>query len=136
MSNRRKRRFFKRTPQENRLEIASRGLAKTDPMNRVHGADRYPTADEIFARYDSESLPSEEKALLAQLKIPASEAEVIKIVPAKVDGVVVGTAFIHDDGLVSISFNEDADEAAMKKLKDVSEMVGYSVETGEPDGTP
>lgn len=63
---------------------------------------------------------------------------IIKEVPAVVthpeteEKVTVGTAYIHDDGSVAIKYDEDAPEWALKYIKHTADLVGYSLETGEP----
>lgn len=134
MSNRRRLRFGKkRTNSFRQRKISTAGIAKIfNDDDRAYGQERYPTADEMFS---GAGLPDDEKAQLAKLTMPASEAEVIKVVPAKVDGVEVGTAYIHDDGQVSIMFHEDAPDDKLEKIKATSMSVGYNLETGEDSGS-
>lgn len=54
---------------------------------------------------------------IRNVEIPDVEAEVIKEVPAKVDGVVVGVARIYDDGTVDVVMDTDAPEWAVEKIK-------------------
>jgi hypothetical protein len=143
MSNRRKPKAAKRT------QVFMKGLAKklNQPSNREH----VPTHDEMFGMGDDVSrylpkgydkmspnmlvetmraeaaltgaiIPDEtfEKMGL-RLELPTDEKVVIKEVPAKVDGVIVGTAYIHDDGTVAIKY----------KIRATADEVGYSLETGD-----
>lgn len=74
--------------------------------------------------------PLTHEEMITTVGMPASESEVIKIVPAKVDGIRVGDAYIHDDGQVSIKFDEDAPKKQMDKIKATGEAIGYDIETG------
>lgn len=47
----------------------------------------------------------------------AAEPELLKTVPAKVDGVVIGDAELYDDGSVQIIISEDAPAEAVAKYK-------------------
>ncbi len=92
--------------------ILSRGIA------RLREEDRgVPTHDEMFP-----GLP------------PEDEAVVIKEVPAKVDGVTVGVAYIHDDGSVAIKYDADAPKWAIDKINATAVSVGYNLVTGESNG--
>lgn len=56
------------------------------------------------------------------------EKVVVKEVPAKVDGVVVGTAQIYDDGTVGVVLDlENAPAEALERLGDITKGVGYSI---------
>lgn len=66
-----------------------------------------------------------------KLQMPEDEVVVIKEVPAKVDGVIVGTAYLHDDGSVAIKYNADAPKEALDKIRATADEVGYSLETGD-----
>lgn len=61
------------------------------------------------------------------VNLPADEKEVIKEVPAKVDGVVVGTAMIYNDGSVDFIFDEDAPQDKLDKIKAEAGKIGYSI---------
>lgn len=63
------------------------------------------------------------------VNIPDDELMVIKEVPAKVDGTVVGVAQIYDDGSVGVVLDEDAPEWALDKIKSEASMVGYQLAT-------
>ncbi len=93
----------RRKIKDNRLRMKKnpgglRGLLN-QPTDRPH----IPTADEIFA----------------DVPIPAEgeEAQIIKSVPAKHKGVVVGVANIYDDGMVDVIFDEDAPQWALDEIK-------------------
>lgn len=61
------------------------------------------------------------------LALDSDEKAVIKEVPAKVDGVVVGVAQIYDDGSVGIVLDEDAPKEQIDKLGDITKEFGYSI---------
>lgn len=55
------------------------------------------------------------------------EKVIVKEVPAKVDGTVVGTAEIYEDGTVGIRIDGDAPQWAKDKIKTEADEVGYSL---------
>lgn len=57
--------------------------------------------------------------------IPDDEKVVAKEVPAKVDGVVVGTAQIYEDGTTSVIIDNDAPQWAKDKIYNTAGEVGY-----------
>lgn len=65
------------------------------------------------------------------LNIPDGEKEVLKEVPAKVDGVEVGVAQIYTDGSVSVIIDDDAPQWAKDKIKAEADKIGYKVGTDE-----
>ena len=75
------------------------------------------------------------KAAIAQMvSAPSDEKVVIKEVPAKVDGTVIGTAVIYDDGTVDIMADDDAPLWALEKIAGVAGKIGYSI-GGNDDGS-
>lgn len=76
----------------------------------------------------------EDADILARLDVPeGTEVQVIKEVPAVVthpetgEKGEVGTAYIHDDGEVSIKYSKDAPEWALDYVKSTAQEVGYSL---------
>lgn len=67
------------------------------------------------------------QGLAVNVKIPADEKEVVKEVPAKVDGTVVGTAQIYEDGTVGVIIDDDAPQWAKDKIKSTADELGYSL---------
>lgn len=61
------------------------------------------------------------------VNLPEDEKEVIKEVPAKVDGVVVGVAQIYNDGSVSVVLNEDAPADKIEKIGGLAGEYGFSI---------
>lgn len=59
--------------------------------------------------------------------LEADEKVVIKEVPAKVDGMVVGVAQIYDDGSVGVVLDPNAPEEALAILGGISKEFGYSI---------
>lgn len=141
MGNRRKLRIGRKRTNANRQrrhEIPGMGIA--NKVANLLGEDKRAQAYETFAGPDemfaSKDLPPDEAALIEGLKAPASDTPVIKVVEARVDGVRVGTAFIHEDGQVSIKFDDDAPEEQMKHIKSTADNFGYSLEGGDFNGAP
>lgn len=66
----------------------------------------------------------------AQVTAPSDEKVVIKEVPAKVDGTVVGTAFIYEDGSIDFTIDDDAPQWAKDKIE-TTRMDSYSIGTDE-----
>lgn len=64
---------------------------------------------------------------LGMIDIPADEKEVIKEVPAKVDGIVVGVAHIYNDGSVNVVLDENAPQEQIDKLGNMAKGIGYSI---------
>lgn len=64
-----------------------------------------------------------------KVELPDDEKELLKEVPAKVDGTVVGTALLYDDGSVDIMIDEDADPALVEKIKATESEFGFSTGT-------
>lgn len=108
----------RRKIKDNRLRLKKnpgvlrRAAAKlNEPTDRPH----VPTADEIFGG----------------VPIPAEDdvPQIIKTVPAKHKGVVVGVANIYDDGMVDIKFDDDAPQWALDEIKATTDQMtqkGYS----------
>lgn len=78
-------------------------------------------------------VPVESLGLATNITLPSDEKEVIKEVPAKVDGTVVGTAQIYDDGTVGVIIDDDAPQWAKDKIQAEADMLGYSIGT-DADG--
>jgi hypothetical protein len=75
--------------------------------------------------------PVESLGLAANIQIPSDEKIVVKEVPAKVDGTVVGTAQIYDDGTVGVIIDDDAPQWAKDKIQSEATQLGYSIGTDE-----
>lgn len=63
------------------------------------------------------------------IPIPGDEKVIVKEVPAKVDGVVVGIGQIYEDGTVGIIIDDDAPQWAKDKIQAEVDMLGYSIGT-------
>lgn len=64
------------------------------------------------------------------VQAPPDEKVVLKEVPAKVDGTVVGTALIYDDGTFGVIIDEDAPQWAKDKIEMTKqEYANYSIGT-------
>lgn len=63
----------------------------------------------------------------SNIKIPDDEKVVVKEVPAKVDGTVVGTAQIYEDGTVGVIIDDDAPQWAKDKIQIEADKLGYSL---------
>lgn len=61
------------------------------------------------------------------LTLPQDEKAVVKEVPAKVDGIVVGIAQIYDDGSVGVILNEDAPKEQIDKIGGLAGQYGFSI---------
>lgn len=55
------------------------------------------------------------------------EKVIVKEVPAKVDGTVVGTAQIYEDGTVGVVIDENAPKWAKDKIKSTADELGYEI---------
>lgn len=137
MGNRKKLRIRGRrnnSLRQKRTEIPRRGLI--DIAGRLFEPDNRPfmppTPDEMFAA----GLTPEEQAKMPRLKMPASNESVIKVVDARHKGIRVGDAFIHEDGQISLVFDEDAPQWALDEIRGEAQIIGYDLESGTPDGTP
>lgn len=64
---------------------------------------------------------------MASVGIPDDEEVIVKEVPAKVDGVVVGTAQIYESGRIGVIINDDAPPHLIEKIKLEAGMLGYSI---------
>lgn len=65
--------------------------------------------------------------IASAVNLPADEKKVIKEVPAKVDGIVVGVAQIYDDGSVNVVLNEDAPKEQIEKIGGLASSYGFSI---------
>lgn len=65
--------------------------------------------------------------LASAVSLESDEKEIIKELPAKVDGIVVGTAQIYDDGTVGVILDEDAPEEQIAKIRGMTGQYGYSI---------
>ena len=63
--------------------------------------------------------------------IPDDSKTIVKEVPAKVDGTVVGTAQIYEDGTVGVIIDDDAPQWAKDKIQFEADKLGYSIGNGE-----
>jgi hypothetical protein len=88
---------------------------------------RYQSGDTIIADEAFEKMG-------VKFDLPADEKEIIKEVPAKVDGTVVGIAQIYSDGTVGVIVNDDAPQWAKDKIQLEADKLGYTI-GGEPDGS-
>lgn len=69
-----------------------------------------------------------------KFNLPEDEKEIIKEVPAKVDGTEVGIAQIYSDGTVGVIINDDAPQWAKDKIQLEADKLGYTI-GGMPDGS-
>jgi hypothetical protein len=76
----------------------------------------------------------EAMGLAQKIDLPNDEKVVVKEVPAKVDGTVVGTAQIYEDGTVGVIIDDDAPQWAKDKIKFEADQLGYSIGTDENGG--
>lgn len=145
MGNRKKLRIKGRrnnSLRQKRTEVPGRGLMQVagrlfSEDHRQRGEHMYPTPDEMFAKDIPESEQEKiEKFWRSEYVKPASNEPVIKVVDARVGGVRVGDAFIHEDGQVSLVFDADAPQEQLDIIKAQGEVVGYNVETGTPTDGP
>lgn len=67
--------------------------------------------------------------LAKNVTLEPDEMVVIKEVPAKVDGTVVGTAQIYEDGSVGVIIDDDAPQWAKDKIQSEADKLGYSIGT-------
>lgn len=65
--------------------------------------------------------------LAVNVKLPVDEKVIVKEVPAKVDGTVVGTAQIYEDGSVGVVIDPDAPQWAKDKIKSTADELGYEI---------
>jgi hypothetical protein len=61
------------------------------------------------------------------VEIPGDEKVIVKEVPAKVDGTVVGTAQIYEDGTVGVILDEDIPQWAKDKIQSEADKLGFSI---------
>lgn len=75
-----------------------------------------------------EGVPTVDRVGIASaVSLEPDEKVIINEVPAKVDGIVVGTAQIYDDGSVGIVLDENAPEEQLAKLRSEAGKFGYSI---------
>jgi hypothetical protein len=74
-----------------------------------------------------------DKMGLKVVDAPDDEKELLKEVPAKADGVVIGKALIYDDGSVDVIYDADAPADAIAKVEALQNEMsfGYSSEANE-----
>jgi hypothetical protein len=65
--------------------------------------------------------------LAMSINAPSEDKVIIKEVPAKVDGLVIGTAQIYEDGSVSLIIDEDAPQWAKDKINATADKFGYTI---------
>lgn len=76
-------------------------------------------------------LPKREKpsfafsGMIEKVDVPDEQKELLKQVPAKVDGTVVGVANLYDDGSVDVIMDEDAPQWAVDKIKATEKEFAY-----------
>lgn len=71
--------------------------------------------------------------IASKVDIPSNEKVMLKAVPAKADGVIVGEAYLYDDGSVDIQVDPNAPQWAIDKIKATEKQFGYTI-GDEPDG--
>lgn len=150
MSNRRKQKDNKLRLKRDRTKLGASGLAKklfSTPSNR----EDVPTADEIFGNRDlfsvldsplaraiqaehPDSILTEEALIKLGVtkEYPTEEPQLIRVVPAKADGIVVGQALIYDDGSIGYRQDPNADPEGLKRVHETEQEVGYSLQEGRP----
>jgi hypothetical protein len=69
----------------------------------------------------------DEAGFIQNVELPSDEKVIVKEVPAKVDGTVVGTAYIFEDETVEVVIDEDAPQWAKDKIESVKNSFGYSI---------
>jgi hypothetical protein len=70
-----------------------------------------------------------------RIDIPDDEKIIVKEIPAKVDGVIVGTAQIYEDGTVGAIIDDDAPQWAKDKIQSEADQLGYSIPEGGLNGS-
>ena len=120
----------------NRPDLA---LPKVGPRVNPRGLASRVRQTPIFQALQAGAGPNveftDEAVVGMGLALESDEKEVIKEVPAKVDGVVVGVAQIYSDGSVGIVLDKDAPEDKIAKIGGVAAEYGFSI--GEVfDGSP
>lgn len=99
------------------------------------GNRRKPTNRLLAAQRAISRLPENEQAGLRQvlnLEVPEDEKELLKEVPAKVDGEVVGRALLYDDGSVDFIIEGELSAEAKAKLDEFGDL--FSKMMGNADG--
>lgn len=81
---------------------------------------RYQSGDDIITDEAFEKMG-------VKFNLPEDEKEIIKEVPAKVDGTEVGIAQIYSDGTVGVIINDDAPQWAKDKIKVEADKLGYTL---------
>lgn len=110
-----------------RTVVPSAGLADVvrDPdAPPLVQAMRYQSGDTIISDEAFEKMG-------VKMDLPADEKEIIKEVPAKVDGVEVGIAQIYNDGTVGVIINDDAPQWAKDKIQVQADKLGYTLGMGD-----
>ena len=70
-----------------------------------------------------------QRGIAVNIKMPLDEKVVVKEVPAKVDGIVVGTAEIYEDGTVGVRIDDDAPQWAKDKINSTADELGFEIGT-------
>jgi hypothetical protein len=84
---------------------------------------------------DDERLPPLVQSMgFASVGLPDDEEVIVKEVPCKVDGVVVGTAQVYESGRIGVILDDDAPPHLLEMIKADAGKLGYSI--GGIDGSP
>lgn len=130
----------------NRRKTRNQKTGKRDNRFRMKGwMGRGIEERHDFPLHD-DSKPQVEQYGFLKMDVPEEdEVSVIKEVPAMHTGlpngehpgekVRVGTAYIHDDSSIALKYDEDAPLWAMMEIQAFADKVGYSLETGGPNGS-
>jgi hypothetical protein len=112
----------------NRPDLA---LPKVGPRVNPRGLAKRVRQTPLFQALQAGAGPNveftDEAVIGMGVELDADEKEVIKEVPAKVDGVEVGIAQIYNDGSVGIVLNKDAPADKIAKLGGIAGEYGYSI---------
>lgn len=65
--------------------------------------------------------------IAVRLALPSDEQVVVREVPAKVDGEVVGIAQIYEDGTVGVLVYDDCPQYLKDKIQAEADLLGYSI---------
>lgn len=92
-----------------------------------------PLARAMQAEHPDSILTEEALVKLGVTKPYATEdVQLIRVVPAKANGVVVGQALIYDDGSIGYREDPNSDPEALKLVHETEKDFGYSLQEGRP----